>query len=794
MKTSCNIAPFSSEASGSMELSCSGYSLASSCGPLTGTLVEEGSELKVGQNGYNVDVCLEMGCEGEDVSSTAVEFLPDVKHSTREPFSEFDFLTSSQDSVELQPQNDDLLCLNETNSVPNVRLICKHCGTGCLGMLELEDHVKHHKQSNGYRCQICKMQFTKSFQLLMHMKQHLRGWYVCSACGCLFRTHASLAEHAAEHPVAGESAGDIVKEKLKGAEEFEVHSWIPEDDVKSDHASISIAEGPVCQSCDSESMLAVDFSSSPLIIANSEDVLAVADCHQSVVEGVPLVAPGSHSCLMCNQVFTSHETLFDHCMSHPLIHIAGFGLPSCGICGMAFQNVVELHQHVQEKAGVLPVIRPTPIATSSTSSLNLSGSIILAALKNAIVIEPQCHDGYTDIFQSATGMVIAGGAIETDPKVECPPRETNISYVKAAPKETIRKGKTRKSDDASYVCSQCFRPFMNVQGLLCHMKMHAEGKPYKCNDCGDSFRFPKRLSIHARVFHEVILCIKCGLGEEQCSCAARKVDDAATTNSKDSKKPFSCLRCNRVFARVKALHKHELTHIQGIVHVCDICGKRFHDRSQFSRHLALHNGAQHQCQTCQKVFSSDVILRDHMKTHSNERPLTCNICGKDFKWRNALRVHLKKHYGSTYQCYMCGRDFTTKSYLMTHVEMHTGPRVRSHKCNLCDKAYYDKSALRKHRATHAVVRSRPYACSLCGKTFLANNNLQTHIKLHQNERPHKCDVCGKSFNMKGHLKRHMTIHSKTMSILQNDQVLFETEGICQETCEEVVIDSIVTIV
>lgn len=788
MKTNCNIAAFSPEASGNMELSCSGYSLAPSCRPLPETLVEEGNKFKVKQNGFNVEVCLEMGCEAEDVSSTAVEFLPDVKHSTCEPFSDFDFLTSSKDFGEMQPQKDQL-SLNETDTLPSVRLICKHCGTGCLGVVELEEHVKHHKRSNGYGCQICKMQFTKSFQLLLHMKQHLRGWYVCSECGCVFRTHVSFTEHAAEHPIVGES-------ELKSSKEFEAHIRSSEDEVRRADASISIAGDPTRRPCEgeSESMLADEFCSSSLI-ANSEDVLTVPDCRQSVVEVVSLVGPGSHSCLICSQVFTSHETLFNHCMNHPLIHIAGFGLPSCGICNMVFQNVVELHQHVQEKAGVLPVVRPTSNAADGSSGLNLPGNSILAALKNAIVIDPQCHVDYTDIFQSAGGVAMTGGAIESNVKLECPPSEMNTMSVKTVPKELIKKEKTKKSDDASYVCSQCFRPFMNVQGLLCHMKMHAEGKPYKCNDCGDSFRFPKRLSIHARVFHDVILCIKCGLGEEQCTCAAQKVDDGTgTANSKDSKKPFSCLRCNRVFARVKALHKHELTHIQGIVHVCDICGKRFHDRSQFSRHLALHNGAQHQCQTCQKVFSSDVILRDHMKTHSNERPLTCNICGKDFKWRNALRVHLKKHYGSTYQCYLCGRDFTTKSYLMTHVEMHTGPRVRSHKCNLCDKAYYDKSALRKHRATHAVVRSRPYACTLCGKTFLANNNLQTHIKLHQNERPYKCDVCGKSFNMKGHLKRHMTIHSKTMNLLQNDQALFETDGICQETCEEVVIDSVVTIV
>lgn len=695
-------------------------------------------------------------------SATVVEFCLHTDPPSLE------FLSLPRDDGELLPVDDELVS-RETASASEIRVVCYVCGASCLDSVDLDQHAKLHSSNIVYGCAYCKAQFSKPAVLLWHMKQHIPGLHTFSSC-------ASLAEHGTFRRLNELTCG-FCRENFEGVESFDAHVLNDDAGKVDGDTQVNVPintlseESPASISAEA----AID-AAEEIVSTSSFGGLSTVNINQSIFKIISVV-PNSHSCLICQQVFTSHEALFRHTYVHPLIHIAELGAPSCGICETRFRDAAELHRHVQREAEATGL--NTAAALNESSQADLSGSLILTVLKNnAATYSSQNSCGSEDLGNEefTESLHIVGENLDE--------REIETYANKASAKKR-RNGESVSVPGDFYVCSHCNRSFVNVQGLLCHLKMHTEGRPFKCLHCGDSFRFAKRLAVHARVFHKITLCSRCG--KEECHCSDK-------TQANDSKASYPCLRCKRVFARVTALQRHELTHLRGIVHVCDICGKRFGDRSQFSRHLALHNGRQYRCETCKKDFSSDVILRDHMKTHSDDRPLTCNICGKHFKWRNALRVHLNKHYGSAFQCYVCGRSFTTKSYLMTHVEMHNGPRVKAFTCNFCDKAYFDKSALRKHHATHAENRIRPFACEICGKSFLANNNLQTHLKLHRNERLHKCDKCEKSFNMKGHLKRHMSVHSKNVETSCDSPIVLPVGDVYHETCEEVVIDSVVAVV
>lgn len=303
-------------------------------------------------------------------------------------------------------------------------------------------------------------------------------------------------------------------------------------------------------------------------------------------------------------------------------------------------------------------------------------------------------------------------------------------------------------------CNHCGRTFASKQAFQNHVKVHTDGRPYKCLICGDSFRFSKRLSRHSWLFHRVSICEKCG---PDCHCShAQK-----TETTKDVR--FTCEVCNKTFARYQSMRDHLAVHSgeAPLKFICEVCGKSFTQKGQLSLHQAVHSSKPYACHICSRVFVSSVLLEEHSRKHTGECPIQCNTCGKRFRSRKALRIHLDKHVGVVHQCDICGRQFSSKSYLLTHVDGHTNGRLRSHKCDFCDKAFFDKNSLRKHHVIHNEVRDRPFVCSTCGKSFLSKGSLKTHAAFHGNERPHKCSTCAKSFKLKSHFNRHVKIHLKS---------------------------------
>jgi len=51
------------------------------------------------------------------------------------------------------------------------------------------------------------------------------------------------------------------------------------------------------------------------------------------------------------------------------------------------------------------------------------------------------------------------------------------------------------------------------------------------------------------------------------------------------------------------------------IHECDVCHKRFTEKSNLTRHIKLHGPKEHNCSMCGKVFSTKPLLCSHMKTH-----------------------------------------------------------------------------------------------------------------------------------------------------------------------------------
>ena len=50
------------------------------------------------------------------------------------------------------------------------------------------------------------------------------------------------------------------------------------------------------------------------------------------------------------------------------------------------------------------------------------------------------------------------------------------------------------------------------------------------------------------------------------------------------------------------------------------------------------------CEVCRRECPSKHKLKRHLSTHSEERPFSCQICGKSFKWTEYLQKHMRQQH------------------------------------------------------------------------------------------------------------------------------------------------------
>lgn len=224
------------------------------------------------------------------------------------------------------------------------------------------------------------------------------------------------------------------------------------------------------------------------------------------------------------------------------------------------------------------------------------------------------------------------------------------------------------------ICKLRFRHRHHVESHF--SKAHADVTSIPCEYCESRLTSYSKYIYHCQTAHADLLedradltCSECG--EKLASRILMNQHLAREHGLKKLNAPKQeCPVCKKFFVHVDV---HMNLHTRAIQFPCEDCGEVFFQRSSLLAHHKLRHDPSaraHACKVCGKSFISSALLRTHdEQVHLHKRQFFCEICGKRYKNKSALTYHLKVHRGERpYKCQECGQGFHRPSMLKTHME------------------------------------------------------------------------------------------------------------------------------
>ncbi|KAK7074047.1 hypothetical protein SK128_010117, partial [Halocaridina rubra] len=235
--------------------------------------------------------------------------------------------------------------------------------------------------------------------------------------------------------------------------------------------------------------------------------------------------------------------------------------------------------------------------------------------------------------------------------------------------------------------------------------------------------------------------------------------------------------------------------VNGKVHECLVCGKRFALKSSLQIHQIQHKATEKSGSRKSSVRNATILKENERKCetdvtlNSNSGKLyACEVCGKQYQYEVNLKSHAREHsslkmHQNINNCgninkELCASDVLEyeeskestsdeKSFSLSSVfddkysevakeganilrinKKKKNSSSKTNQCSVCKKLFKKKELLTQHMAKES------FECCLCIKSFTNCNDLTLHLKSHSLI----CIFCEKSFQHKKSLRMHIRGH------------------------------------
>ncbi|CAD1472749.1 unnamed protein product, partial [Heterotrigona itama] len=383
-----------------------------------------------------------------------------------------------------------------------------------------------------------------------------------------------------------------------------------------------------------------------------------SDLHAKTLEQIG----GSYRCTPCDFWCEDDETMDSHMLerSHrdvvsmmngsvPIMIGRQRALP-CGSCDRRFRYNLQLRLHVKETGH-----EEGPTATDEYQQ-RIKCNLCPQVVRSLVALQRHQLSAH-----------VARGIAKKDEAAQQPSRSTPAPYFcsfcsmnfataqdavlhrrTSSHKEMV---KARKSNDSSATsmtreCPHCKQKQANLSEHKEHLLDEHPELCYRCPKCGMLFALSQDVTRHTR--------------ENKCHGTA--VGELSKTRTSNPKDEWRCGRCSFSSNSQAEFIFHEALHAGAVQNDNEEDGNPGKSLAKYS------------CPICKKAFAK-VSLRNHIRSHTGERPFPCAKCLVAFSRRSDLNAHQKECTGSASSS---SSGWTTNE----------SGRKRCFSCSECNSAFY----------------------------------------------------------------------------------------------------------